>query len=123
MKERVAIEWQSFRPERPPLVRVFLKVTMQNDSAAARWFLIPQKWPPDNWPEPAYYGLEIVELTGVNGRAMLTKFEGYPAYHAFLLAPGVTLAVQDVPLEYWHSALPADFELRTTTAARIRAGD
>ena len=109
------------QPAHPPFATLLLDVTLRNEAAAARWFLLPDLF------EPAtrrigggVYALECYAFAG-SGRVILGRILGVGGAQALLLPPGADVLIRNLAIKHVAAAEPQAMEL--ATAAELLIGD
>ena len=88
------------RRDRPPLAKLLLDVTLRNDRAEQRWFLLPEMLGGSPVPrERGIFGVDPVEVRG-EGRAVVAAFRGAEGFQALLLPGGAEVRVRGLPLAH-----------------------
>jgi hypothetical protein len=105
-------------PGKPPLVRLIVNVTATNPTAANQWVLVQRKAPSGRG------GVDKLEqLTA--GNLTYGRFLGQGGFYAFLLAPGGTLTLHNLEIQWWRATgvSAGEIEVRTGTALTLGGTD
>jgi len=87
--------------ERPPKVRLYMDVWLDNAPDQPRWFLLPDEVSGEReGPARRISSLQVYELRD-NGRVWVGHFCGEGGFQALLLPPGAHVVLRGFPVLYW----------------------
>lgn len=88
------------KPGRPPLQRLTIDLSIDNQGDAPRWIAIPKQIPPD--PD-LVGGVDSLEIRG-KGSALLGTFRGIAGVHALRVAGHARVMITDLEVGWWRSS-------------------
>ena len=117
----VEIKYVAMHLERPPKIRLFFDITLSNERAGPRWFLLPDRLGPER--EAAAYAVDIIEgyeLQG-QGQAGVVHFGGSHGFQALLLPAGGRVELQRFPILFW-GKMPDSVLIEVISANQLTVG-
>jgi hypothetical protein len=117
------IEFREIRFRKPPLAELYFDVTLRNDRAAPRWFLLPSNLRSGKAPIGEKGGVDALEAFAPNGKGhvIVGHFLGTAGFHAILLAPRSEVRLRLFPISYWGDP-PANLQVEVVIARRLTIG-
>jgi hypothetical protein len=108
--------------ERPPKIRLFFHLLVENGSAAPRWILLP-----DSLPHAARgVGREArtleVYLLGAPRRVVVGHLSGAHGCQALLLPAGATVRLRRFPILFWGHEIPDQVTIEAISGAQLTIG-
>jgi len=108
--------------ERPPKVRLYMDVWLDNAPDQPRWFLLPDEVSGEReGPVRRISSLQVYELRD-NGRAWVGHFYGEGGFQALLLPPGAHVVLRGFPVLYW-GEIPDAADLEVIAAETLTVGE
>jgi hypothetical protein len=116
----VEITFVNKRYQRPPLVSLSFNVTLRNQAAEPRWFILPSKLnlPPGKGVD----GVEIYQING-QGRVVIGRFQGTSGVQTLLLPANAQVTLWDLSIAYWGSLPKDEIALEVITAKQLTVGN
>jgi hypothetical protein len=118
--EPVSFRYTGERLAKPPLDVLAFDVTLVNDEAAPRWFVLPAL--AVEIPKPATSGVNVVEPRRLDDGTPWARLLGTGGVQAYLVPARGRLHVPRLELQLWTDR-PAELALDLTIAADVRVGD
>jgi hypothetical protein len=118
------IEFREIRFRKPPLAELYFDVTLRNDRAAPRWFLLPSNLGSGKAPIGEKGGVDGLEAFAPKGKGhvIVGHFLGTGGFHAILLAPRSEVRLRLFPISYWGDP-PANLQMEIVIARGLTIGD
>ena len=117
---RMEIRYVAMHLERPPKIRLYLDIALENRRAEPRWVLLPDRLP---GPGGAYVvrALEVY-LLGIHRRAVVGHLIGAHGCQALLLPGNARIQLRDFPILFWGYEIPDAVTIEAVSAAALRIG-
>ena len=111
------------RFRKPPLAELYFDVTLHNDRAAPRWFLLPSNLGPGRALIGKKGGVDALEAFAAHGkgRVIVGHFLGTGGFHAIFLAPRSEVRLRVFPISYWGDP-PANLPIEIVIARQLTIG-
>lgn len=97
----VGVSVTETKPGRPPLLRLYVDVSIDNPGDAPRWVAIPKQTPFDGEG-----GVDRLELRG-QGSALLGTFGGNAGVYALRVAPHAKVTISHLEIGWWRASATA----------------
>ena len=119
----VEIKFREMRFGKPPLVELYFDVTLRNDGADPRWFLLPKSLSPETTSIAAKGGVDALEVFGPQGtgHVAIGRFYGTGGFQALLLPSGAEVRLRLLPISYWGD-LPKSVQVEILIAKQLTIG-
>ena len=103
---------------RPPLAEVVMDVTLRNQEAAPRWFILPRSLPDDGKG-----GVDVLEVSAAEGegRAVVGRFLGGGGFYGVLLPAGAVVQLKALSFEVWEES-PEVLRFTARVASELSLG-
>jgi hypothetical protein len=115
------IRYAGVHRERPPLANLLFDVTLRNQAAGARWFLLPAKIEPSTGPGGGVDGIEVDAMEG-KGRVVLGRFQGRQKLQALLLPAGAEIAIRRLAIQTWEDLPKGAIPIVAVAATNLTVG-
>lgn len=122
---KVDLEYVGESPGRPPLVNLYVDVTLDNAAPTARWFVLPVKATVGRVPPgKGVAGVAPYRMTGAHGTVILARFLGTAGFQTVLVPAGGRVTLRRLTIQLWDEHRPvAPIPIEVVVASAIDIGD
>jgi hypothetical protein len=118
----VRVRFDDMHLERPPKIRLFFDLHLENGSGQPQWVLLPDRLPHTMGAARQVHALEVY-LLGASGEVVVGHLIGARGCQALLLPAGAGLHLRRFPVLYWGYEIPAQVTLEAVSGTALRIGD
>ncbi len=119
---RIEARFAAMHLERPPKIRLFFHLLVENGRAAPRWILLPDRLPSAvPGAGHAVHALDVY-LLGAPQRVVVGHLSGARGCQALLLPAGATIRLRRFPILFWGYEIPDQVTIEAISAAQLTIG-